>query len=99
MQIPVLLKKIDKGYRARAGDPFCLTAEGKTSTEALGKLEQMMEERWKAGARIVYIDMPRMDPPMARWAGSLDPDDPEVQEWERIMAENRRKADEDPNFP
>jgi hypothetical protein len=32
-------------------------------------------------------------------AGIFDPNDPLVKEWIEIMAENRRKANEDPNDP
>lgn len=100
MQIPVLVEHLPgKGFRARAGDPFCLTTEGKTQTEALDKMRQLLEERKAAGAWIVYLDIPNIDNPMMRWVGTLDPDDPVVQEWIQIMEENRRKADEDPDYP
>jgi hypothetical protein len=32
-----------------------------------------------------------------RFAGMFNPNDPLVQEWLQIMAENRRKADDDPD--
>jgi hypothetical protein len=100
MQIPVLVEHLPgKGFTARAGEPFCLTAEGKTQIEALNELQKMIEERKSAGAWIVYLDVPNIDNPMMRHCGTLDPDDPLVQEWQQIMAENRKKADEDPGYP
>jgi hypothetical protein len=36
--------------------------------------------------------------PWLRMAGMWDKDDPLVQEWERIMNEERRKADADPDY-
>jgi len=98
MQVPVLLEKIDKGYRARAGDPFCLTAEGTTTTEALAKLRKLLLERRDSGASIVYLDIPHIDHPMARWAGSLDPDAPSTKEWEKAMADYRQQCEEDPDY-
>jgi hypothetical protein len=100
MQIPVLVEQLpDKRYRARAGDPFAMTAEGKTQTEALDKLRKMIEERRYAGAWIVHLDIGNIDNPIFRTCGTLDPDDPMVKEWLQIMEENRRKADEDPDYP
>lgn len=100
MEIPVLVEMLPGGgFRARAGDPFALCAEAKTQTEALDKLRKLIDERRKGGAWIVHLDVGNIDNPMMRSCGILDPDDPDVQEWEAIMAENRRKADEDPNYP
>jgi hypothetical protein len=59
----------------------------------------MIKERQKAGAWIVHLDIGNIDSPLGRARGTLDPDDPMVQEWQAILAENRRKADEDPNYP
>jgi hypothetical protein len=100
MHIPVLVEQLpDRSFRARAGDPFALCAEGKTQTEALNKLRKLIEERRKAGAWIVHLDIGNIDNPLMRSFGTLDPNDPAVQAWEKAMAENRRKADEDPDFP
>lgn len=100
MKIPVLVEALpEKGFRVRAGDPFCMVAEGKTQPEALRKLREMLDARIKAGAWIVQMDMGNIDDPIFQSCGTLDPDDPVVQEWLDIIAENRKKADEDPNFP
>jgi hypothetical protein len=36
--------------------------------------------------------------PLAPFAGIFKEEDPLVQEWIEMMAENRKKADEDPNY-
>ncbi len=42
-------------------------------------------------------DLP--EPRWARFVGRWQPDDPLIEEWEREVAEYRRKMDEDPNIP
>jgi len=94
MKIPVMVEFLpDKSFRARAGDPFCVTAEGKTQTEVLNKLRQLIEDRMQAGAWIVHLDIGNVDQPLLRSFGTLDPDDPEVQEWEKEMKEYRKQRD------
>src|SRR5437868_4436360 len=98
MQIAVLLEKVaGKGYRARGGEPFALTAEGATREQALAKLRELIADKLRAGAEVVALEIPAVHPAL-RTAGRLDPNDPMVQEWLEIMAENRRKADEDPDY-
>jgi hypothetical protein len=46
----------------------------------------------------MQVEVPDADNPWLRMAGTLDPNDPLVQEWIEIMKENRRKADEDPDY-
>lgn len=99
MQIPVLIEPVaGNGYRAKGGEPFALTVEGATREEALGKLRELIESKLDAGAEIVHLNVPDSDNPWLRMAGTLDKDDPLVKEWKQIMEENRRKADEDPNY-
>jgi hypothetical protein len=50
----------------------------------------------QSGANLVSIEV--NDNPWFRVVGSLDPNDPMVQEWEEIIRENRPLADEDPDF-
>jgi hypothetical protein len=98
MQIPVLLEKVaGDGYRARGGEPFGFTAEGATRDEALARLRQLVLDKLQAGADVVPLEIPS-EHPLLRRAGRLDPNDPVVQEWLEIMAENRRKAEEDPEY-
>jgi hypothetical protein len=97
MQIPVLIEPVGgNGYQAK---PFPFTAEGATPEEALQKLRQLLEGKITSGAKIVHLDVQIEQNPWLRIAGTLDPNDPMVQEWKEIMMENRRKADEDPDYP
>jgi predicted RNase H-like HicB family nuclease len=99
MEIPVLLERIEgNGYRARGVEPFGITTEGATKDEALRKLRELLTARLKSGSEITTITIPEQDNPWLRVCGTLDPNDPLVQEWEEIMKENRRKADEDPDY-
>jgi predicted RNase H-like HicB family nuclease len=98
MEIPVLIEPVaGNGFRARSAEPLGITAEGATSEEALQKVRQEIQNRLAAGTRLVSVEVPS-DHARARFAGIYSDDDPLVQEWLEIMAENRRRADEDPNY-
>jgi hypothetical protein len=97
MQIPVLIEPVTgNGFRARACEPFALSAEGSTQEEALGNLRKQLESRLATGARIVSLDVPGTDNPWVTFQGMFK-DDPLFDEWQQAIAENRRKADEDPD--
>ena len=97
MDIPVLIEELpDQRYRARSGEPFGLTAEGATSDEALRNLNTAIQARLSNGARLEVLHMPcSTDNPWRRVAGIWKDDDPAIKEWEAIIAENRRKQDEE----
>lgn len=96
MQIPVVIEPVaGNGFRARGCEPYALTAEGPTREEALHKLQELLHDRLPADAQIVPLELAAPEHPLARFAGMYPPDDPLVQDWLRIMAENRRQADED----
>jgi predicted RNase H-like HicB family nuclease len=98
MRISVLIEPApDNRYSARAGEPFACAAEGATPFEAMQRLRKMIQERIAAGARLLSIEVPLQDNPLAEFEGMFPQDDPLVQEWKQIMAENRRKADKDPD--
>ena len=99
MQIPVLIERVaGNGYKARAGEPFGLTAEGPTPDEALRLLRQEVDQRVAAGATLTSIDIPSSEHPWLRWAGTLK-GDPLVDEWRQAVAEYRAEIDNDPNIP
>ena len=52
---------------------------------------------WVLGA--VWYSPPLFAKPWMELAGIYDLNDPVVQDWIETMAENRRKADEDPDYP
>jgi hypothetical protein len=99
MRVQVFLDPIAKGgYRATAGSPFPFTAEGETPYEALEKLKQLIRERLEAGAAVVPIDIPAQEHPILQCAGVFRADDPLVQEWLKIIEEQRRQVDADPDY-
>jgi predicted RNase H-like HicB family nuclease len=97
MQIPILIEPVaGNGYRARGCEPFGLTADGATREEALHKLEEQLRARLKTGAQIVSLEIAEQDNPWRQFAGMFE-GDPLFDEWQAAIAENRRKADEDPD--
>lgn len=99
MQMPIAVEPVaENGYRARGGEPLALTAEGATREEAVRKLRELIQDRLARGVQIISLEIPTTEHPLTRFAGTLDPHDPLVQDWLQIMAENRRRADADPDF-
>ena len=97
MQIPVLLERTaGNGYRARAQEPFALSAKGATREEALSKLRAKIEKRLKNGTEVVGLDIGVSNDPWMEFAGMFK-DDPWIEDWKRSVEEYRRKVDEDPN--
>ena len=99
MRIPVLVERVkDNGYRASGLGPDGVTAEGSTDAEALTNLRNAIESRIRAGARLIYLDVAVEESPLQSAAGIFKPNDPLVQEWKEIMAENRRRDDASPDL-
>jgi hypothetical protein len=97
MQIPVLIERVDgNGYQAR---PFPFTAKGATPEEALENLRHLLQGKLGAGAKVVQLTVPEEENLRSRMAGIWKEDDPLVEEWKQIMEENRRKAEEAPDYP
>lgn len=99
MQIPVVVKRVkSNGYRARATEPFAVSAKGATCEEALTKLRAKIQTRLKNGTELVGLEISPPPHPLAEFAGMFK-DDPDFDDVLKIMAENRRKMDEDPDVP
>ena len=60
-------------------------------------LRKAIESRIDAGARLTYLELATEEGNLQKAAGILEPNDPLVQEWKEIMAENRRRDDECPD--
>jgi predicted RNase H-like HicB family nuclease len=100
MNIPILIQPIaGDGYLAKSGEPLPLRAQGATRDEAMRNLRELIDRQLQNGTEIVSLELPGAENPWLAMAGMYDPNDPVVQEWIEIMAENRRKMDEDPNIP
>src|SRR5689334_16553453 len=97
MQLSILVEPVaGYGYRARAPEPFPFSAEGSTREEAVARVRQLCQERLTAGAEVVTVEIGPAPHPWARFAGMFK-DDADFQDVLQIMAENRRKMDEDPD--
>ncbi len=98
MRIPVLVEPVkNNGFRASGLGPDAVVAEGRTDAEALLNLRQAIENRIRAGARLTYLELATEEATLHPAAGIFAPNDPLVQEWKEIMAENRRRDDESPD--
>ena len=99
MQIPVLVKRVKgNGYRAQGKEPFAVSARGATRQEALAKLRAKIEARLKDGMELVGLEVGSQPHPLAEFAGMFK-DDPMFDDWQKAIAEYRRKVDNDPNYP
>jgi hypothetical protein len=95
MQIPVLVERVKgNGYRARGSEPFALSARGATLEEALAKPRAKIQARFKNGTQIVGLEVGQQHHPLAEFAGMFK-GDPEFEDVLRIMADNRKRMDED----
>ena len=99
MKVPVLVEPVaGVGFRARTAAPFDWSAEGPTAEAAVAKLQDEANRHAGNGMRFASIDVPVSDEhPWLKWAGTWDPNDPVIDEWLRIIEENRRAANADPN--
>lgn len=100
MQIPILIESIEGGrFRARAGEPFGLIAEGASCEEATRALDHLLTERLSKGVRIGWLHVPNGAPSVA--ASLPFPADehykthPSFAEMQAAIAEFRRAEDEE----
>jgi hypothetical protein len=97
VEIAVLVEPVENnGYRATAGQPFGLAAEGASAEEAVQRLREQVTTRLAAGARMVMISVAPAGHPWLPFAGTLK-DDPLLEDWKRAMEEYRRSIDNDPD--
>lgn len=100
MQIPVLVEPTaNEGFRATAGPPLPLSAEGATPDEALRNLRAVMDQQLKNGKQLMSVDFPVTENPWLAMAGIFDPNDPLIQQWKEAMAEYRLEVEADPDRP
>lgn len=101
MQIPILIEPVaGNGFRSRGGEPFDLSAEGVTPEDVRARLQEQLHARLRAGAEIVTLEV--TDKCAANpWIefSAMFKDDPYFEDWQKAIAENRRKIDEDADIP
>jgi predicted RNase H-like HicB family nuclease len=99
MRILVLVEPLEGGgYRARGGEPFGFTAEGKTPAQAIEKLRELIAGKLRNGAQLTHLEIHAPENPLLPMQGMYDPNDPEVQGWLQAMQDYRREVEEDPNY-
>jgi predicted RNase H-like HicB family nuclease len=95
VQIPVLVEPVaDNGFRAKAGEPVPVTAEGATPDEAVRNLRAALDRQLKNGRQLLAMEVTQENPWLAL-AGMHDPKDPLVQKWKQEMAAYRQEDDPD----
>jgi predicted RNase H-like HicB family nuclease len=97
MQIPILIEPTEGGFRARAGEPFGVSAEGPTAQEAARRLESMLRDRLRAGTQLALIDLGNGSPSPSPPPLHLEPlpdDDWFFRTMREAIAENRKHEDE-----
>jgi predicted RNase H-like HicB family nuclease len=99
MQIPVLVEPVpNHGFRAKAGEPLALSADGATPEEAVRNLHTAMQQQLKNGKQLRSVDM-AADNPWLALAGMHDPGNPLIQEWKQEIAVFRQEIDDHPDRP
>jgi hypothetical protein len=100
MPIQVLIERLaNNGFRATSGEPLAVSVEAPTREQALAGLKKRLQARLKNGAELVPLEVGPAAHPWMEFAGMYDPDDPVVQDWEKAMAEHRRKINDHPERP
>ena len=98
MQIPILVEPGEHGgFRARAGEPFGVSADGATAREAAEHLAILLRDRLKAGARLAFIDLPNGPQAPCHAAMQLEPlpdHDWFFETMRQAIAENRKREEE-----
>ena len=100
MEIPVLVEPLPNNrFRARCGEPFALSAEGDTHAEAMKCLDSLVNQRLANGAKLQLIRVDALpDNPWKSLAGVWT-DDREIDEWKRLVADNRAKRNATQGLP
>lgn len=98
MQIPILIEPgKDGGFRARAGEPFSVSAEGPTPNEAATHLAALLRDRLKAGAQVALIDLengPKVVDQTPLHLTLIPEEDWFFRTMREAIAENRQQEDE-----
>ncbi len=99
MHIPILIEPVeDGGFRARAGEPFGVSAAGSTAREAAEHLVTLLRERLQAGACLAFVDLPNGPQPVSQ-APPLQLEPLAEHDWffetvRQEIAANRQREDE-----
>lgn len=93
MQIPILIEAIGDNFRARAGEPFGLCAEGQSEKEATERLADLLRKKLHEGARLSVLEIGN-GPTNRLQLDPLPEDDWFFQTMREAISESRQKEDE-----
>jgi hypothetical protein len=96
MQIPVVVETLGVNqFRAEAPAPFSVTAEAKTSAEAVQNLRARIEKEFANGKQIVALNLEVSgENPWIQFAGHLK-DETFLSDFQEGLVEYRRQRDPD----
>lgn len=97
MHVLILIEPIDgERFRAKAGEPFGLSAEGKTAEEAAQNLKITLRDRLQTGSRLALLDLGNGSPsaPAPLHLEPLPDDDWFFKTMQEAIAENRQRENE-----
>jgi uncharacterized protein (DUF433 family) len=94
MHILILIESLEGGlFRAKAGEPFGVSAEGKTAEEAAQHLKSILRDRLQAGSRLAMLDLGNGSPAPLH-TELLPGEDWFFQTMREAIAENRQRENE-----
>lgn len=98
MHLLILIEPIEGGrFRAKAGEPFGVSAEGKTAEEATQHLKTILRERLQTGSRLALLDLGDRLPtptPVPLHLEALPGENWFFQNMRQAIAENRQQENE-----
>jgi uncharacterized protein (DUF433 family)/predicted RNase H-like HicB family nuclease len=97
MHVLILIEPIEGGrFRAKAGEPFGVSAEGKTAEEAAQQLKTILHSHLRAGSLLALLDLGNGAPaPLdLHHLEPLPGEDWFFQTMDEAIAENRRRESE-----
>jgi predicted RNase H-like HicB family nuclease len=98
MQVLILIEPIEgERFRARASEPFGVSAEGKTAEEAAQQLRTILRDRLQAGSRLALLDLGNELPtptPAPLQLEAFPDDDWFFRTMREAIAENRQRENE-----
>ena len=98
MELSVIETTSQQRYRATGGEPFVGSVEAETPEAALEKMKQLIDDRVAQGARIAALDLPNGANPWLDGAGMFR-DDPLFDDWQGVIPDYRRKANQIADTP
>ena len=78
-------------------NPAFESITGYSREEVLGKLREQLQTRLRNGSEVVSLEVPVEPHPLAKFAGMFK-DDPLFDDWQKAIAEYRRRVDDDPDY-